>query len=428
MSELSTLELELPILKRRLSEALTSAIAVQDQEMNRSSSASSEHRIDFVSSTMATPRPNVVHLGSGNATTNPIDNSNNADEDGDSDSVIAHRLDRALNGSGRGGASSRRAARNGVQVRFNMMRTLRELSRTKPLHMFLFSLWITLLVAMLVVLPINAYQDKFCASPLVVFVAISVPCRAIEAWLDMYYSPEEQKEITAVRQSMFFLSVINNAMFFCGNIWWIWPVINPCLDLAPELMTFAIIVMACRDVEVLLPLAICLAVLPLACLCLPCLIRLASQLTDKSTKAASQADINKLPTQDFDANTWEGRDTTCPICLSEYDAGEAVRVLPCEGKHHFHKECLDDWLIIHGSCPSCREPVAGPDKKKKSRRSRARREEAAAVADAPGATGAAAAATDVSITDAEEGVVAGDDVNVDVELGAGSAGEVPAAV
>ncbi|XP_004509462.1 RING-H2 finger protein ATL80-like [Cicer arietinum] len=47
----------------------------------------------------------------------------------------------------------------------------------------------------------------------------------------------------------------------------------------------------------------------------------------------------------------------CAICLSEFTAGEEVRVLPQCG-HGFHVACVDTWLGSHSSCPSCRAPFA----------------------------------------------------------------------
>ncbi|CAA6667642.1 unnamed protein product [Spirodela intermedia] len=44
----------------------------------------------------------------------------------------------------------------------------------------------------------------------------------------------------------------------------------------------------------------------------------------------------------------------CAICLSEFTAGERVRVLPNCG-HGFHVKCIDRWLTAHASCPTCRQ-------------------------------------------------------------------------
>lgn len=43
----------------------------------------------------------------------------------------------------------------------------------------------------------------------------------------------------------------------------------------------------------------------------------------------------------------------CAICLSEFEEGEPVKIIPyC--KHVFHQECVDTWLFSHLTCPICR--------------------------------------------------------------------------
>ncbi|TFK21960.1 hypothetical protein FA15DRAFT_54519 [Coprinopsis marcescibilis] len=49
-----------------------------------------------------------------------------------------------------------------------------------------------------------------------------------------------------------------------------------------------------------------------------------------------------------------GRET-CPICIVDFEEGDDIRVLPCEGKHCFHQTCVDPWLLeLSSSCPICR--------------------------------------------------------------------------
>jgi hypothetical protein len=49
-----------------------------------------------------------------------------------------------------------------------------------------------------------------------------------------------------------------------------------------------------------------------------------------------------------------GRET-CPICIVDFEDGDDVRVLPCEGQHVFHQACVDPWLLeLSSSCPICR--------------------------------------------------------------------------
>ncbi|KAK6944409.1 Zinc finger, RING-type [Dillenia turbinata] len=48
----------------------------------------------------------------------------------------------------------------------------------------------------------------------------------------------------------------------------------------------------------------------------------------------------------------------CYICLSEYEEGDKIRVLPCH--HEYHMSCVDKWLKeIQGVCPLCRGDVRG---------------------------------------------------------------------
>lgn len=43
----------------------------------------------------------------------------------------------------------------------------------------------------------------------------------------------------------------------------------------------------------------------------------------------------------------------CPICLTEFESGEPVRLIPyC--RHVFHPQCLGTWLASHVTCPLCR--------------------------------------------------------------------------
>ena len=44
---------------------------------------------------------------------------------------------------------------------------------------------------------------------------------------------------------------------------------------------------------------------------------------------------------------------TCPICLVEYEHGDEIRTLSCG--HDFHRDCVDEWLGGHTSCPGCRQ-------------------------------------------------------------------------
>ncbi|XP_028797678.1 RING-H2 finger protein ATL78-like [Neltuma alba] len=48
-----------------------------------------------------------------------------------------------------------------------------------------------------------------------------------------------------------------------------------------------------------------------------------------------------------------GLDPECAICLSEFNNGDRLRILP-KCNHGFHVRCIDKWLSSHSSCPKCR--------------------------------------------------------------------------
>lgn len=66
---------------------------------------------------------------------------------------------------------------------------------------------------------------------------------------------------------------------------------------------------------------------------------------------------NPNPTDRTDAvNPSQIGHETCPICILDFEFGDDLRVLPCEGKHRFHQRCVDQWLLeMSSSCPLCRE-------------------------------------------------------------------------
>ncbi|KAF9268888.1 hypothetical protein L218DRAFT_954315 [Marasmius fiardii PR-910] len=79
-----------------------------------------------------------------------------------------------------------------------------------------------------------------------------------------------------------------------------------------------------------------------------------------SSQEASTSALRR-PSQDATRTSREdvvpaaiGRET-CPICIVDFEEGDDIRILPCEGHHRFHQQCVDPWLLeLSSSCPICR--------------------------------------------------------------------------
>lgn len=51
---------------------------------------------------------------------------------------------------------------------------------------------------------------------------------------------------------------------------------------------------------------------------------------------------------------------SCPICVEDFEEGDDLRILPCEGRHAYHRDCIDPWLLgVSSLCPLCRLDLAG---------------------------------------------------------------------
>lgn len=49
----------------------------------------------------------------------------------------------------------------------------------------------------------------------------------------------------------------------------------------------------------------------------------------------------------------------CPVCQDELKLEQHVIEMPCN--HVYHEECIEPWLKIHNSCPTCRYELPTDD-------------------------------------------------------------------
>ncbi|KAG4214132.1 hypothetical protein ERO13_A01G102500v2 [Gossypium hirsutum] len=72
-----------------------------------------------------------------------------------------------------------------------------------------------------------------------------------------------------------------------------------------------------------------------------------------ANKGLKKKILKSLPKATFSPD-FSAKFSDCAICLTEFAAGDEIRVLPQCG-HGFHVVCIDTWLGSHSSCPSCRQ-------------------------------------------------------------------------
>jgi hypothetical protein len=70
----------------------------------------------------------------------------------------------------------------------------------------------------------------------------------------------------------------------------------------------------------------------------------------------------KLETRTYGGPELEGRSaddsTGCVICIQDYEVGEEISVVPCSGRHQFHRRCIDVWFTRKRLCPLCRHALS----------------------------------------------------------------------
>ncbi|BFY98155.1 hypothetical protein BsWGS_01195 [Bradybaena similaris] len=75
-------------------------------------------------------------------------------------------------------------------------------------------------------------------------------------------------------------------------------------------------------------------------------------LDEMKENGLSKSDIEQLPSYRFSIDRSESTQTSCVVCLCDFEAEDLLRALPCF--HGFHAECVDTWLKRNPTCPICR--------------------------------------------------------------------------
>ncbi|XP_078148116.1 NEP1-interacting protein 2-like [Carex rostrata] len=76
------------------------------------------------------------------------------------------------------------------------------------------------------------------------------------------------------------------------------------------------------------------------------------------TKGISRNALDNIPKEKITTVNFTDAagNNSCSVCLQDFRVKQMVRILPsCQ--HTFHMQCIDGWLIEHGSCPLCRRDI-----------------------------------------------------------------------
>jgi E3 ubiquitin-protein ligase RNF38/44 len=76
------------------------------------------------------------------------------------------------------------------------------------------------------------------------------------------------------------------------------------------------------------------------------LLTLAERLGEAKPKGLLKADIESLPSYRFNADARKSTmdQTSCVVCMCDFEQRQLLRVLPC--CHEFHAKCVDKWLKV----------------------------------------------------------------------------------
>lgn len=76
------------------------------------------------------------------------------------------------------------------------------------------------------------------------------------------------------------------------------------------------------------------------------LLNLAERLGEAKPRGLAKMEIDQLPSYKYnsDKSDREGEQTSCVVCMCDFESRQILRILPCA--HEFHAKCVDKWLRV----------------------------------------------------------------------------------
>ncbi|KAH8318025.1 hypothetical protein KR074_000760, partial [Drosophila pseudoananassae] len=82
------------------------------------------------------------------------------------------------------------------------------------------------------------------------------------------------------------------------------------------------------------------------------LLSLAERLGEAKPRGLTRNEIDQLPSYKYNPDVHNGDQSSCVVCMCDFELRQLLRVLPCS--HEFHAKCVDKWLRSNRTCPICR--------------------------------------------------------------------------
>ncbi|KAH8295150.1 hypothetical protein KR018_008010 [Drosophila ironensis] len=82
------------------------------------------------------------------------------------------------------------------------------------------------------------------------------------------------------------------------------------------------------------------------------LLSLAERLGEAKPRGLTRNEIDQLPSYKYNPDLHNGDQSSCVVCMCDFELRQLLRVLPCS--HEFHAKCVDKWLRSNRTCPICR--------------------------------------------------------------------------
>lgn len=305
---------------------------------------------------------------------------------------------------------------NRNQVRRNMFHLFRESSRGTRIYVMLFcSLALAQFAVGVTMMSLSFSRDETCRQPLEIYLCVYlfrllflVPLTVTfylrrSALTALRQRQLEQGEpVTAIEPTELdrrneqwrnFLDFFGTLWFALGN-WWLFTETS-CAQTAPYRYYTSLTFVLMGYIQIMFPVILIMAII----FCLPIVliaVRIVQRVTGVNLmaglqnmaapnnpqaplrEALSETLISKIPariyrlaspkspttatkSKESDARSIRSipeEDANCTICLGDYEEGQELKRLPC--RHHFHSNCVDEWLRLNKTCPLCvRDVEAG---------------------------------------------------------------------